>query len=60
MPKKFHNRTKGEMENRPAFYAGYKTGEKGIPPERPTLILIHGAGGSSQTFLHQVRHWIDR
>jgi len=35
--------------------AGYKTGEKGILPERPTLILLHGAGGSSQTFLHQVR-----
>jgi pimeloyl-ACP methyl ester carboxylesterase len=34
---------------------GYRRGEKGILPERPTLILLHGAGSSSQTFLHQVR-----
>jgi len=34
---------------------GYRSGEKGILPERPTLILLHGAGSSSQTFLHQVR-----
>ena len=38
---------------------GYKTGEKGISPDRPTLVLIHGAGGSSQTFLHQLRR-LDR
>lgn len=36
---------------------GSKTGEKGILPERPTLVLIHGAGGSSQTFLHQLRRF---
>jgi len=34
---------------------GYRTGEKGLSPGRPTLILLHGAGGSSQTFLHQLR-----
>jgi pimeloyl-ACP methyl ester carboxylesterase len=39
--------------------AGYKTGEKGIRPGRPTLVLIHGAGGSGQTFLHQLRR-LDR
>lgn len=38
---------------------GYQTGEKGISPERLTLILLHGAGGSSQTFLHQLRQ-LDR
>ena len=38
---------------------GYKTGEKGFSPDRPTLVLIHGAGGSSQTFLHQLRR-LDR
>jgi pimeloyl-ACP methyl ester carboxylesterase len=34
---------------------GYKTGEKGLLPDRPTLVLIHGAGSSSQPFLHQLR-----
>jgi pimeloyl-ACP methyl ester carboxylesterase len=34
---------------------GFKIGEQGILPDRPTLILLHGAGGSSQTFLHQFR-----
>ncbi|MBI5582327.1 MAG: alpha/beta hydrolase [Deltaproteobacteria bacterium] len=34
---------------------GFKTGEKGILPDRPTLVLFHGAGGSSQTFLQQLR-----
>lgn len=38
---------------------GFKIGEQGVLPDRPTLILIHGAGGSSQTFLHQLRH-LDR
>jgi len=38
---------------------GYKTGEKGILPDRPTLVLLHGAGGSAQTFLHQLRQ-LDR
>lgn len=34
---------------------GFKNGEKGILPDRPTLVLLHGAGGSSQTFLQQLR-----
>jgi pimeloyl-ACP methyl ester carboxylesterase len=38
---------------------GHKTGEKGISPDRPTLVLLHGAGGSAQTFLHQLRQ-LDR
>lgn len=38
---------------------GYTTGEKGISPDRPTLVLLHGAGGSAQTFLHQLRR-LDR
>jgi len=38
---------------------GFKIGEQGILPDRPTLILLHGAGGSSQTFLHQLRR-LDR
>jgi pimeloyl-ACP methyl ester carboxylesterase len=38
---------------------GFKMGEQGILPDRPTLILLHGAGGSSQTFLHQLRQ-LDR
>ena len=37
----------------------FKIGEQGIVPDRPTLVLIHGAGGSSQTFLHQLRR-LDR
>lgn len=38
---------------------GFKTGEKGILPDRPTLVLIHGAGSSSQAFLNQLRR-LDR
>ncbi|MCU0579549.1 MAG: alpha/beta hydrolase [Desulfobacterota bacterium] len=38
---------------------GFKTGEKGIFPDRPTLVLIHGAGSSSQAFLNQLRR-LDR
>jgi pimeloyl-ACP methyl ester carboxylesterase len=34
---------------------GFRTGESGLIPGRPTLILIHGAGGSSQSFLPQIR-----
>jgi pimeloyl-ACP methyl ester carboxylesterase len=34
---------------------GFRIGGKGILADRPTLVLIHGAGGSSQTFLHQLR-----
>jgi len=34
---------------------GFKIGEQGILPDRATLVLVHGAGGSSPTFLHQVR-----
>jgi pimeloyl-ACP methyl ester carboxylesterase len=34
---------------------GYRTGHSGIVPTRPTLVLIHGAGGSSQSFLPQIR-----
>jgi pimeloyl-ACP methyl ester carboxylesterase len=34
---------------------GYRTGHSGMVPRRPTLILIHGAGGSSQSFLPQIR-----
>jgi pimeloyl-ACP methyl ester carboxylesterase len=34
---------------------GYRTGHSGIVPKRPTLVLIHGAGGSSQSFLPQIR-----
>jgi pimeloyl-ACP methyl ester carboxylesterase len=34
---------------------GFQIGEQGLLPDRPTLVLIHGAGGSSQTFLHQLR-----
>ena len=37
----------------------FKIGDQGIVPDRPTLVLIHGAGGSSQTFLHQLRR-LDR
>jgi pimeloyl-ACP methyl ester carboxylesterase len=38
---------------------GFKTGEKGILPDRPTVVLIHGAGSSSQAFLNQLRR-LDR
>jgi pimeloyl-ACP methyl ester carboxylesterase len=38
---------------------GYQTGEKGIQPDRATLVLLHGAGGSAQTFFHQSRQ-LDR
>lgn len=38
---------------------GLKIGEKGILPDRPTLVLIHGAGSSSQAFLNQLRR-LDR
>ncbi len=38
---------------------GFQIGEQGLLPDRPTLVLIHGAGGSSQTFLHQLRR-LDR
>jgi pimeloyl-ACP methyl ester carboxylesterase len=34
---------------------GYRTGASGYDPNRPTLVLIHGAGGSSQSFLPQLR-----
>ena len=34
---------------------GFKTGKRGILPERPTLVLIHGAGGNAQNFLPQLR-----
>jgi len=40
-------------------YGAFKIGEQGIVPGRPTLVLVHGAGGSSQTFLHQLRR-LDR
>jgi pimeloyl-ACP methyl ester carboxylesterase len=39
--------------------AGFKTGKRGILPERPTLVLIHGAGGQAQNFLPQLR-FLDR
>jgi pimeloyl-ACP methyl ester carboxylesterase len=38
---------------------GFKTGEKGILPDLPTLVLLHGAGSSSQAFLPQLRR-LDR
>jgi pimeloyl-ACP methyl ester carboxylesterase len=38
---------------------GFQIGEQGVLRERPTLILIHGAGSSAQTFLHQLRR-LDR
>jgi pimeloyl-ACP methyl ester carboxylesterase len=38
---------------------GFKTGAKGILSDRPTLVLVHGAGGSFQTFRHQLRR-LDR
>jgi pimeloyl-ACP methyl ester carboxylesterase len=34
---------------------GYRTGASGYDPNRPTLVLIHGAGGSSQSFQPQIR-----
>jgi pimeloyl-ACP methyl ester carboxylesterase len=34
---------------------GYRTGSSGLIPKRPTLVLIHGAGGSSNSFLPQIR-----
>jgi pimeloyl-ACP methyl ester carboxylesterase len=38
---------------------GFKTGQRGFLPDRPTLILIHGAGGQAQNFLPQLR-FLDR
>ncbi len=34
---------------------GFRTGDSGLLPGSPTLVLIHGAGGSSQSFLPQLR-----
>lgn len=34
---------------------GFQTGHSGLLPDRPTLVLIHGAGGSSFSFLPQLR-----
>jgi len=33
----------------------FLTGKSGMIPDRPTLILIHGAGGNSSNFLPQIR-----
>jgi pimeloyl-ACP methyl ester carboxylesterase len=38
---------------------GFRTGERGLLKGRPTLVLIHGAGGSAQIFLLQLR-FLDR
>ena len=38
---------------------GFRAGVSGLLPHRSTLILIHGAGGSSQSFLPQIRR-LDR
>jgi pimeloyl-ACP methyl ester carboxylesterase len=38
---------------------GCRIGLSGFNPLRPTLVFIHGAGGSSQSFLPQIRH-LDR
>jgi pimeloyl-ACP methyl ester carboxylesterase len=38
---------------------GFFTGSTGIKPNHPTLILIHGAGASSKSFLPQIRQ-LDR
>ena len=34
---------------------GYETGSDGFSPERPTLVMIHGAGGRAQMWLNQLR-----
>ncbi|HMK64607.1 MAG TPA: alpha/beta fold hydrolase, partial [Thermodesulfobacteriota bacterium] len=34
---------------------GYRSGASGYNSDRPTLVLIHGAGGNSQSFLPQIR-----
>jgi pimeloyl-ACP methyl ester carboxylesterase len=38
---------------------GYQSGASGFKADRPTLVLIHGAGGISQSFLPQIRQ-LDR
>jgi pimeloyl-ACP methyl ester carboxylesterase len=38
---------------------GFRTGKRGLLKGRPTLVLIHGAGGSAQNFLPQLR-FLDR
>ncbi|MBA4395393.1 MAG: hypothetical protein C0407_17730 [Desulfobacca sp.] len=38
-----------------ALGVGYRTGSSGLIPKRPTLVLIPGAGGSSHSFLSQIR-----
>lgn len=38
---------------------GFRTGDSGLIPGRPTLILIHGAGGRANSFLPQIRR-LDR
>ncbi len=40
------------VEGRRIFFARHRS----IPEGKPPLVLIHGAGGSHQHWLHQVRH----
>ncbi|MFH0788256.1 MAG: alpha/beta hydrolase [Pseudomonadota bacterium] len=53
----FHKKkTKGGMDRYGlAPEVGFRTGNSGVIPKRPTLVLIHGAGGSSHSFLPQIR-----
>lgn len=40
------------LDGRPV---GFATGARGVDSSRPTLVLIHGAGGSQRTWLHQLQ-----
>lgn len=36
---------------------GYQAGSDGFDPERPTVVMIHGAGGQAQIWQNQRRIW---
>jgi pimeloyl-ACP methyl ester carboxylesterase len=42
------------LERLEAGGIGFKAGPSGFRKDRPTLVMLHGAGGSSQTWLSQV------
>jgi pimeloyl-ACP methyl ester carboxylesterase len=48
------DRTTMILERLEARGIGFKTGPSGFRKDRPTLVMLHGAGGSSQTWLSQV------